>query len=385
MKDASSFAVPPLRMSAIFFALLFFSVTIRRIRRSTVAGGFRRPLGTGARVAGVSAIKSRPLTPVHGYARLVKSLVTGGAGFIGSHLTDALVERGDEVLVLDDLSTGKRENLERALAARRHPRESRHHRPAALLTAVEGFEPEAVFHLAAQIDVRKSMADPDLDVRLNVLGTVNVLEAARLATGAERFVFTSTGGAIYGEGDERAGELPFAEDARLRAVRVYGQSKLAAEGYLGLYRRAHGLNATVGPARQRLRAAAGPRARGRRGRDLLRARPRRRAPDRLRRTAARPGTTYMWPTSSPGSSPRTAPISPGPFNIGTGTETTVLELAEVIGRLALRDDFEPEFAPHREGEVERTALAIDLAKSELGWQPQRDLEKGLAETLAAEG
>ena len=312
----------------------------------------------------------------------MKSLVTGGAGFIGSHLTDALLERGDEVLVLDDLSTGKHANLESALAGGATLEVADITDTRKLMTVIEGFEPDSVFHLAAQIDVRKSMADPNLDVRLNVLGTINLLEAAARC-GAERFLFTSTGGAIYGEGEERAEEMPFAEDAECEPFSVYGQSKLTAEGYLGLYRRTRGLNATA----VRLGNVYGPRqdpaleagvvaifcglardgghptvyGNGRQTRDYIH------VADVVAGILAADGSDH-----------------PGPVNIGTGTETTVIELAEVIGRLALRDDFEPEFAPHREGEVERTALAIELARKELGWEPERDLEKGLAETLAAE-
>ena len=138
----------------------------------------------------------------------------------------------------------------------------------AMLPAVEGFSPESVFHLAAQIDVRRSMSDPAFDARLNVVGTVNALEAATRA-GASKFVFTSTGGAIYGEGAERTDELPFAETARCEPFSVYGQSKLAAEGYVGFYARARGLPGHHPASRQRLRPPAGPGDRGRRGGDLL--------------------------------------------------------------------------------------------------------------------
>src|SRR3954453_8929392 len=159
----------------------------------------------------------------------MKSVGTGGAGFIGSHLVDALAARGDEGLVLDDLSSGKRENLSSALEAGVELTELDVADPRALFEAVDGFRPQSVFPLAAQIDVRRSMADPGFDARLNVVGTVNALEAASRA-GASRFVFSSTGGAIYGEGPDRPDELPFSEAARCEPFSVYGQSKLAAEG-----------------------------------------------------------------------------------------------------------------------------------------------------------
>ena len=310
----------------------------------------------------------------------MKSLVTGGAGFIGSHLTDALVARGDEVLVIDDLSTGKHQNLEAALGNGATLEVLDITDTAELMTAIEGFGPEAVFHLAAQIDVRKSMADPNFDARLNVLGTINMLEAAS-RFGAERFLFASTGGAIYGEGSERAGELPFDEGARCEPFSVYGQSKLAAEGYVGLYGRTGSLAATT----VRLGNVYGPRQDPALEAgvvaifcDLAR--------DGGRPTVFGDGTQtrdYVHVADVvTGMLAVQDGDDPGPFNIGTGVETTVLELAEGIGKLALREDFKPEFAPPREGEVERTALDVSRAAERLGWQAELDLETGIAQTLA---
>jgi UDP-glucose 4-epimerase len=310
----------------------------------------------------------------------VKSLVTGGAGFIGSHLVDALLERGDDVLVLDDLSSGKRENLSAALQHGATLEVLDVTDPRVLLTALEGFGPEAVFHLAAQIDVRKSMADPGFDARLNVIGTLNVLEAAA-RVGAGRLVFVSTGGAMYGEGVGREDELPFAESARCEPDSIYGQSKLAAEGYVGYYDRTHEISTAVvrlgnvyGP-RQDPALEAGvvaifsdlardggkPTVFG----DGLQTR------DYIHVTDVVAG--ILAPPSSAGK---------GIFNIGTGVETNVLELAETIGRLAGRENFEPTFAPPRAGEVQRTALDPTLAEHELGWRAQLSLEKGLEQTLA---
>ena len=172
----------------------------------------------------------------------MKALVTGGAGFIGSHLVDALVERGDEVVVIDDLSSGRRENLEAGARARAPSWSSSDIRDAAAISDVfDERRPELIFHLAAQIDVRRSVADPIYDLNVNVAGTLNLLEAAR-TTGAERFLLASTGGAVYGEG---AGlDLPLDETAACRPDAPYGQSKFAAEGYVSLYGRLHGLSAT---------------------------------------------------------------------------------------------------------------------------------------------
>jgi UDP-glucose 4-epimerase len=312
----------------------------------------------------------------------MNALVTGGAGFIGSHLVDALVARGDAVLVIDDLSTGKHENLEAALEGGATLEVLDITDAPLLIRTIEGFKPETVFHLAAQIDVRRSMDDPAFDVRLNILGTINVLEAVTRA-GARRFVFTSTGGAIYGEGAERPDEMPFAESSRCEPFSVYGQSKLAAEGYVSLYRRTRGLEGVA----LRLGNVYGPRqdpateagvvaifcglaqdggrptiyGDGRQTRDYIH------VDDVIAALLAAESAEQ-----------------PGPYNAGTGVETDVLTLAEQIGRLSLRDDFEPEFASPRAGEVERSALDTALAARELGWRAERRIEAGLEQTLAAE-
>ena len=165
-------------------------------------------------------------------------LVTGGAGFIGSNLVDALVARGDRVTVIDNLVTGKRENLSQRCARWRNPRDCRHTAtPTAVAAVFDAARPQTVFHLAAQIDVRHSVARPADDAQTNVLGTIAVLEAAR-ATGVRRVVNTSTGGGLYGDADV----LPTPEDSPIRPLAPYGQSKLGAEGYCALYTRLHGLS-----------------------------------------------------------------------------------------------------------------------------------------------
>jgi UDP-glucose 4-epimerase len=313
----------------------------------------------------------------------VKSVVTGGAGFIGSHVVDALTARGDEVLVLDDLSSGKRENLTGALEAGATAIELDVADAQAVFDAIEGFKPESVFHLAAQIDVRRSMADPGFDARLNVVGTVNVLEAAARA-GVSRLLFTSTGGAIYGEGDDRSDELPFAESATCEPFSVYGQSKLAAEGYIDLFARTRELPAgtvrlgnVYGP-RQDPATEAGVVAifcglardggrptvfgTGRQTRDYI-------------HVADVVDALLAMEATDEG----------GPLNVGTGIETNVLELAERVGAAVGRDDFEPELAPARPGEIERTVLDTKLAAERLGWEAKRNIDSGLEETLAAGG
>jgi UDP-glucose 4-epimerase len=312
----------------------------------------------------------------------VRTVVTGGAGFIGSHLVDALIARGDEVLVLDDFSSGKRENLAAAIDSGAAVTELDITDSAAVMEAVGSYSPQHVFHLAAQIDVRKSMADPGFDVRLNVLGTVNMLEAAARA-GAERFAFTSSGGTVYGEGAGREDELPFSEDAPNRPDSIYGQSKLAGEGYVEFYSRNRDLPGVV----LRLSNVYGPR----------------------QDPATEAGVVAIFSEKALdgrhadvfGTGEQTrdyvhvedvvsailaadASDKPGPFNVGTGVETTVLELVELIGAATGRDDFEPEFEPPREGEVERNVLDTGRAARELGWRPQYTISSGLEATLGAQ-
>ena len=314
----------------------------------------------------------------------MRALVTGGAGFIGSNLVDALLERGDEVLVLDDVSTGKRENLAPALENGAKLETLDISDGEAVLAAVEKFKPESVFHLAAQIDVRKSMADPGFDVRLNVVGTVNALEAASRA-GASRFVFTSTGGAIYGEGAERSEEMPFAESAVCEPFSVYGQSKLAAEGYLQLYRRVRDLPTVA----LRLGNVYGPRQDPRLEAGVIAilcgiaregSKPTIFGDGRQTRDYIHVDDVVAALIAAEGKQKET-----GPFNVGTGEETSVLQLVETIGKLSGRDDFEPDFAPRREGEVERTALAIDQISERLGWRPKEGIDSGIERTLETEG
>lgn len=306
------------------------------------------------------------------------AMVTGGAGFIGSNLVDALLARGDEVTVIDDLSTGRRENLEAALAAGARLVEQDIREGAALAELTAEARPEVVFHLAAQIDVRRSVADPAFDASINVGGMANVLEAARLG-GAGRVVFTSTGGAIYGEGEGQ--EIPLGEDAPVAPLSAYGQSKFAGEGYLALYRRLYGLSGVAlrlgnvyGPRQDplgeagvvaifcgRLRAGERPTVYGdgRQTRDYIYV-----------------GDVVAAALAAAGSE------ASGPLNVGTGIETDVLELVERLGELGGSGDaFEPEFAPPRTGEVQRIAIDPARAERELGWRTQTGLEDGLRLTL----
>ncbi|HET9676583.1 MAG TPA: NAD-dependent epimerase/dehydratase family protein [Solirubrobacterales bacterium] len=309
----------------------------------------------------------------------MRCLVTGGAGFIGSNLVDSLLAQGDEVTVVDDLSTGRMDNLEGALARGADLVELDIREGEALTRAVTEKRPEAVFHLAAQIDVRKSLADPFFDAAVNVGGTANVLEAARAAE-CRRVVFISTGGAIYGEGQGQ--QIPLGEDAPIAPMSVYGQSKYAAEGYLALYERLYGLSGIS----LRLGNVYGPRQDplGEAGViaifcGLLK--------DGGRPTVFGDGTQtrdyiYVGDVVSAALAAAESDVT-GPVNIGTGRETSVLELAEALRKLSDRGDFEPEFAPPRAGEVQRIAIDATRAEQALDWRPNVSLDEGLRQTLAS--
>jgi UDP-glucose 4-epimerase len=309
----------------------------------------------------------------------MRCLVTGGAGFIGSNLVDALLARGDEVTVVDDLSTGRLGNLDGALAADAELVEL-DIRDAAALTALAAERgPQTVFHLAAQIDVRKSLEDPAFDAAVNVGGTANVLEAAR-AAGSGRIVFVSTGGAIYGEGEGQ--QLPLGEEAPIAPLSAYGQSKHAAEGYLALYERLYGLSGIA----LRLGNVYGPRQDplGEAGViaifcGLLRSggRPTVFGDGKQTRDYIYVGDVVAAALAAAGSE------LTGPVNIGTGHETDVLELAEALGRLGGVEGFEPEFAPARTGEVQQITLDASRAERELGWAAETGLDEGLRLTLDA--
>jgi UDP-glucose 4-epimerase len=303
------------------------------------------------------------------------ALVTGGAGFIGSNLVDALIERGDEVTVIDDLSTGRRENLEGAIANGAPLVELDIRDAEAVAGAVAAATPEVVFHLAAQIDVRKSVADPGNDARINIEGTINVLNAA-LAAGVRRVVNTSTGGAIYGEGKI----LPAPEDHPVAPEAPYGQSKFGAEGYCELFKRLYGLSTVslrygnvFGPRQDPLGEAGviaifcGKLLEG--GRATV-------FGDGLQtRDYVYVGDVVAANLAAAESN------SDGAFNIGTGRETSVLDIVEALGPQG--DGFGADHAPERPGEVRHIYLDTSRARGELGWEAKVDLQEGLELTLAS--
>nr|MBA2644610.1 NAD-dependent epimerase/dehydratase family protein [Solirubrobacterales bacterium] len=295
---------------------------------------------------------------------------TGGAGFIGSNLVDALLDDDHEVTVVDDLSSGKEANLRDALARGVTLNRADVSEPEAMLEIFEGFKPEVVFHLAAQIDVRKSVADPVLDARINVGGTASVLEAAR-KTGARRLLFASTGGALYGDSDV----IPTPEDSPIAPMAQYGTSKFSAEAYLGLYHRLYGLSTMAlrfgnvyGP-RQDPHGESGVIAiycgRALEGRSATVF-----GDGRQTRDYVFVGDVVRAFQLAAGSD------AVGSLNVGTAQETTVLELAHAIG-------IEPDFQPARTGEIQRSCLDVSRAAEVLGFRAEVGLEQGLERTLAA--
>lgn len=293
-------------------------------------------------------------------------VVTGGAGFIGSNLTDALVAEGNTVHVVDNLSNGTRDKV--------HPDAVFHEMDirdvAALRTLAADASPDVFFHLAAQADVRKALEDPGYDADVNVIGTVNVLEAAR-AAGA-RVIFASTGGAGYGEYDELT--VPSPETSDTRPMSHYGMSKMAGEGYCRLYSRLYGSDTVV----LRLGNVYGPRQdpHGEAGVVAIFAG---RMLDGIAPTVFGDGMqtrdyVYVGDVVRAFMAAREAP-SGETFNVGCGNEVTVIDLIEGLGAGA------PEFAPARLGELQRSALDVRKAGDVMGWAPQMPLADGLKATL----
>ncbi len=295
----------------------------------------------------------------------MRVLVTGGAGFIGSHLTDALLARGDEVAVLDDLSAGRVGRLDERVTL--HKLSVTDAEPVAAIVAQE--RPELICHLAAQIDVRVSVAAPAQDAQTNIVGTVNVLEAARAA--GVRVLFCSTGGALYG----RDAPIPSLEDVLPLPESPYGIAKYCAEQYVDLYNRLHQTRHAV----LRLANVFGPRQdpTGEAGvvpifcgRVLAGQEP----------VIYGDGTQtrdYVYVGDVVAAFLAAADRGrPGTWNIGTGIEVSVLDLARIIGEIAGRP-VAPAFAAMRPGELQRSALAVERARMDLGWQAGTRLADGI--------
>lgn len=293
-----------------------------------------------------------------------KALVTGGAGFIGSHVADALLARGVEVLVVDDLSSGKKKNVPKGAKFLKksilHP---------AFAKAVAAFKPDVVFHLAAQASVPDSVARPAENAEANVIGTVRVAEAAQ-TSGAKCLVFSSTGGALYA-----TGEPPFAEDAPAEPKSPYGIAKKAAEEYLRFFSREYGMPCVI----LRYANVYGPRQAST-GEGAV-------VPSFA--DAIQAGT----PVSIHGTGEQTRDFvcvddvvaanlaaadrgTSGVFNIGTGRELSVNALLKSV-ETAFGKTADVRRTPPRAGDLMRSCLHVEKAKKELGWEPHVALEDGL--------
>jgi UDP-glucose 4-epimerase len=291
----------------------------------------------------------------------VRAAVTGGAGFIGSHVVDALVARGDEVYVVDNFATGRRENLNEAATVMeidiREP----------LAGLFEEIQPELVVHLAAQADVGTSVERPLFDAEVNVVGTLNVLEAVR-PHGAQ-LVFSSTGGAIYGECERPARE----EDER-RPVSPYGTAKLAAEEYLATWNRLHGTRHVA----LRFANVYGPRQLAKLEGGVVAI-----FMDRLRAGESvtifgdgEQTRDYVYVGDVVRAVLAAVGRDGGVFNVGTAAETSVNELFDGCRRVA-GVETQPTYAAARPGDALRSVVDVSRSERELGWRPQTQLEEGL--------
>jgi len=299
----------------------------------------------------------------------MKILVTGGAGFIGSNLVDALINVGHDVCVVDNLSTGQKENLnakaklfEMDIADKK------------LSEVFDREKPEAVFHLAAQIDVRKSVADPVADAQINILGSINLLENCK-KFGVKKFIFSSTGGAIYGDADI----IPTPETYEQKPISPYGICKLSVEKYLHYYHVVFGLPyiilryANVYGPRQNFQGEAGVVAifcskllagnqptiwgAGKQTRDYVF------VGDVVAANLAALKSDKV-----------------DIYNVGTSVETDVNQLAEEIKK-NISTDLEFSYGEAKVGEQQRSCLDYSKIKKELGWEPKVKLIEGIKKTV----
>ena len=302
----------------------------------------------------------------------MRILVTGGAGFIGSHVADGFRAQGHEVAVVDDLSTGKQANLDPAITLYEHDI-----RAESLDAVFKDFRPDVVDHHAAQSNVPASVTDPVYDASVNVLGSLNLLRLSA-AHGVRKFIYISSGGAMYGEPDP--GDLPVKETAPVRPLSPYGASKQALEAWLGVYQRTFGLDFTV----LRYANIYGPRQSIREEGAVVAVFATRMAADQPVTIDGTGQQTRDFVYVGDCVTANVAALERGSgqaFNIGTGRETSIREIFDAMAEVAgyARP---PTFGPARKGDVVRIVLDPSRARSELGWQAQMPLPEGLARTYA---
>lgn len=299
----------------------------------------------------------------------MRILVTGGAGFIGSHIVDRLVSEGHNVSVIDNLSTGKVENLNRG--AEFYKMDIVSHR---IERVFKKERPELICHLAAQMDVRRSVADPVYDAQTNIIGMLNLLENAQ-RYGTRKVIFSSTGGAVYGE----EVTIPTPEDQPARPVSPYGISKLTGEHYLFFYKVTYGISYVV----LRYANVYGPRQDpfGEAGvvaiftQKLLR----NEQPVINGNGMQTRDYVYVEDVVDAISSSIYSDIS-DTFNVGTGTETSVNELFRVLAEIT-GSNIKEAYGQAKKGEQERSCLSYDKIKKTLEWEPRVPLREGLTRTV----
>lgn len=302
----------------------------------------------------------------------MRILVTGGAGFIGSHVADGFRAQGHEVAIVDDLSTGNPKNV--------HPSTrlyERDIRDADLDSVFRDFRPDVVDHHAAQANVPASVTDPVHDASVNVLGGLNLLRLSA-AYGVKKFIYISSGGAMYGEPDP--GQLPVKESAPIRPLSPYGASKQALEAWLGVYQRTFGLDYSV----LRYANIYGPRQSIREEGAVVAVFATRMAVDTPVTIDGTGQQTRDFVYVGDCVTANVAALERGSglaFNIGTGRETSIREIFEAMAEVAGYTQA-PNFGAARTGDVMRIALDPSLARAELGWQASMPLHEGLARTYA---
>lgn len=295
----------------------------------------------------------------------MRVIVTGGAGFIGSHVADAFAARGDDLTVIDDLSAGRLARLSDQMTLHKVSVTD----AGSIAEVVRSVRPDLICHLAAQIDVRVSVSQPAADATTNVIGTINVLEAARLVDA--RVLFCSTGGALYG----KDAPIPSLEDVLPLPESPYGIGKHCAEQYVGLYNRLHQCSHSA----LRLANVYGPRQdpTGESGVVPIFCS---QALKDIRPTIFGDGSQtrdYVYVGDAVAAFLAAADQHrPGTWNVGTGIEISVLELARVVGEVT-GQTMQPKFAAARPGELQRSALAVERAWRDLGWKAKTGLADGV--------
>ncbi len=301
----------------------------------------------------------------------MRILVTGGAGFIGSHVADAYIAAGHEVAILDNLSTGRVENVNPAATLHRVDLRDQ----AEVEKTISGFRPELVNHHAAQSEVPKSVADPGYDAQVNIVGGLNLLKASA-DHGVRKVIFSSTGGALYGEPDV----VPAGEDHPVRPLSPYGTSKFAFEQYLGMFRRTFGIDytvlryANVYGARQDFHAEEG------RVIAIFASRMLEGKPVTIDGTGEQSRDMLHVGDIATANLAALEKGSGGTFHVSTAIPVTINDL---FRKLAILTDYklEPAHGPSRKGDVYRIALDNEKARQHLGWEPRVSLEEGLSLTV----